>query len=398
MHLKTFSPGDVAGKKVLVRVDFNVPISSDGAVGDTTRIAAHLPTLKALKNAGAKIALVSHLGRPKGQVDLKYSLAPAGAALAAMTGWNIRFVPDCIGEEVKNAVSSWQEDEILLLENARFYPEEEKNDVVFAQKLAANFEVFVMDAFSASHRAHASTRAIAEVLPSFAGCLIAREIEMLSAARDNPRKPFVLILGGAKVSDKIAVVENMMTKADTILVGGGMAFTFLKAQGLEIGKSLCETDKLDFAAKMLDDAKKLKVNIVLPADVIAADEFKADSSYVTVSADAIPADKMGLDIGPRTAEAFSSIISKAKTVLWNGPMGVFEMPAFSKGTEAIAKALADVTKAGALTVVGGGDSAAAVTEFHYENQVSHVSTGGGASLEFFEGKILPGIEPYITKE
>lgn len=394
MRLKTFAPGDVVGKKVLVRVDFNVPLA-DGNVSDTTRIAAHIPTLEALRKAGAKVALVSHLGRPKGQVNPKYTLKPVGEELARMTGWNVRFVADCIGPAVDKAVAEWSDGEVLLLENVRFYPEEEKNNMEFAKKLTADFDVFVMDAFSASHRAHASTRAAAELLPSFAGQLILREIDMLSAARDNPKKPFVLILGGAKVSDKIAVVENMLHKVDTILIGGGMAFTFLKAQGYEIGKSLCETEKLDFAAKMLEEAKKLGVNIVLPTDVVAADEFKADSAFVTVKADAVPGNKMGLDVGPKTSAEFAKIICAAKTVLWNGPMGVFEMEAFSKGTQAVAVALADATKAGALTVVGGGDSAAAITEFHYEDKVSHVSTGGGASLEFFEGKMLPGIEPYI---
>jgi len=394
MRLKTFSSGDVAGKKVLVRVDFNVPLAG-GKVSDTTRIAAHIPTLTALREAGAKIALVSHLGRPKGKVNLDFTLKPVGEELAKMTGWNVKFVPDCIGPEVDKAVASWKDGDILLLENVRFYPEEEKNGVDFARKLTSNFDVFVMDAFSAAHRAHASTRAAAELLPSFAGLLILKEIKMLSAARDDPQKPFVLILGGAKVSDKIAVVENMLKKADTILIGGGMAFTFLKAQGCEIGKSLCETEKLDFASQMLKEAKELGVRIVLPTDAVVAAEFKADAPHQTVEANAIPADAMGLDIGPKTAAEFAEIIVKAKTVLWNGPMGVFEMPAFAKGTEAIAKALADATKAGALTVVGGGDSAAAVAQFHYEDKVSHVSTGGGASLEFFEGKMLPGIEPYI---
>ena len=314
MRLKTFSPSDVAGKKVLVRVDFNVPLA-DGRVSDDTRIKAHLPTLTALREAGAKIALVSHLGRPKGTVNLKYTLEPVGEELAKLTGWPVRFVSDCIGEKVDEAVADWKDGEVLLLENVRFHPEEEKNDMEFAKKLVKNFDVFVMDAFSAAHRAHASTRAAAELIPSFSGKLIDREITMLSAARDEPKKPFVLILGGAKVSDKIAVVENMLKKADTILIGGGMAFTFLKAQGLEIGKSLCETEKLDFAAKMLEEAK----------------------------------------------------------------------------------ALADATANGALTVVGGGDSAAAIALFKMEDKVSHVSTGGGASLEFFEGKSLPGIEPYVVE-
>ena len=396
MRLKTFSPSDVAGKKVLVRVDFNVPLAN-GRVSDDTRIKAHLPTLTTLRDAGAKIALVSHLGRPKGTVNLKYTLEPVGEELAKLTGWPVRFVSDCIGEKVDEAVADWKDGEVLLLENVRFHPEEEKNDMEFAKKLVKNFDVFVMDAFSAAHRAHASTRAAAELIPSFSGKLIDREITMLSAARDEPKKPFVLILGGAKVSDKIAVVENMLKKADTILIGGGMAFTFLKAQGLEIGKSLCETEKLDFAAKMLEEAKALGVKILLPVDAIVAPEFKADAPAKAVKADAIPQDEMGLDIGPETAELFAKEILAAKTVLWNGPMGVFEMPAFAKGTEAVAKALADATANGALTVVGGGDSAAAIALFKMEDKVSHVSTGGGASLEFFEGKSLPGIEPYVVE-
>lgn len=396
MRLKTFSPSDVAGKKVLVRVDFNVPLAG-GKVSDDTRIKAHLPTLAALREAGAKVALVSHLGRPKGTVNLKYTLEPAGEELAKLTGWPVRFVPDCVGDKVAEAVSDWKDEEVLLLENVRFYPEEEKNDAAFASKLVKNFDVFVMDAFSAAHRAHASTRAAAELLPSFSGKLIEREITMLSAARDDPKKPFVLILGGAKVSDKIAVVENMLKKADTILIGGGMAFTFLKAQGHEIGKSLCETEKLDFAAQMLEAAKARGVKILLPVDAVTAPEFKEDSPAKIVNAGAIPEGEMGLDIGPETAALFAKEILAAKTVLWNGPMGVFEMPAFAKGTEAVAKALADATAAGALTVVGGGDSAAAIALFKMEDKVSHVSTGGGASLEFFEGKSLPGIEPYVIR-
>ena len=395
MNLKTFSTGDVHGKKVLVRVDFNVPLA-DGKVTDDTRIVAHLSTIKDLIQAGAKVALVSHLGRPKGQVNLKYTLEPVGEALSKISGWNVTFVSDCIGDKVKDAVSDWKDNSsILLLENVRFYAEEEENDAEFAQKLAENFDIFVMDAFSASHRAHASTRAIAEILPSFAGNLILREIEMLSEVRDDPKKPFVLILGGAKVSDKIAVVDNMLKKVDMILVGGGMAFTFLKAKGYEIGKSLCETEKLDFAKAMLEQAEQLGVKIVLPIDANVADEFKNDSAHQIVSVDNIPAAAMGLDIGPATGKLFADAIEASKTVLWNGPMGVFEMPNFSQGTVEIASAMAKATENGALTVVGGGDSAAAVALFHYEDKVSHVSTGGGASLEFFEGKVLPGIEPYV---
>ena len=392
MKLKTFLPGDITGKKVLVRVDFNVPL--DGAkVADTTRICAHLPTLRALKAAGAKVALISHLGRPKGKADPKYSLEPVGEELAKITGWDVRFVPECIGPDVQKASAEWG-NEVLLLENVRFHPEEEKNDMEFAKKLAENFDIFVMDAFSAAHRAHSSTRAVAEILPSFAGLLIVKETEMLGAVRDDPKKPFVLILGGAKVSDKIAVVENMMKKVDTILIGGGMAFTFFKAKGLEIGKSLCETDKIEFASQMLDQAEKLGVRMLLPLDILAADEFKADSPYSLVAPEAIPSDKMGLDVGPETIKTFTDVITSSKTILWNGPMGVFEMPAFSKGTEAVAQALVKATEMGSFTVVGGGDSAAAIAQFGYEDKVSHVSTGGGASLEFFEGKILPGIEPY----
>lgn len=396
MKLKTFMPGDVSGKKILVRVDFNVPMI-DGKVADTTRIAAHLQTLRALRAEGAKVALVSHLGRPKGKIDMAYSLEPVVEELAKLTGWNVRFVPECIGSKVEKAVSEWG-NEVILLENVRFYPEEEENDLDFAKKLAENFDIFVMDAFSAAHRSHSSTRAVSEVLPSYAGLLLAKEIYMLERVRDNPKEPLVLILGGAKVSDKIGVVENMMKKVDTILIGGGMAFTFFKAKGFEIGDSLYEADKVDFARKMLKAAENLKVDLLLPLDIIVADEFKADSPYSMVKPNAIPAGKMGLDIGPKTIKSFAEVILSSKTVLWNGPMGVFEMPAFSKGTEAVAKSLVKATERGSFTVVGGGDSAAAIAQFGYEDQVSHVSTGGGASLDFFEGKILPGIEPYIITE
>ena len=394
MRLKTFKPEDVSGKKVLVRVDFNVPME-EGKVTDVTRINAHVPTIKALLEAGAKVTLISHLGRPKGTFNLKYTLAPVAEELAKISGWKVTFIDDCIGEKVASALFAQTQDEILLLENVRFYAEEEKNDLAFAKKLTENFEVFVMDAFSASHRAHASTRAAAELLPSFSGALILREIKMLSTARDNPRSPFVLILGGAKVSDKIAVVENMMDKIDTILIGGGMAFTFLKASGMEIGQSLCETERLDFAAQMLAKATEKGVTILLPTDVVAATELSCDAAVKTVKAEQIPSDMMGLDIGPETVDRFAEVLASAKTVIWNGPMGVFEKEPFACGTRDIAKALADATEKGALTVVGGGDTAAAVVEFGYADKVSHVSTGGGASLEFFEGKMLPGIEPYI---
>lgn len=395
MKLKTFTPKDVAGKKVLVRVDFNVPLTPNGAVSDATRICAHLPVLTALREAGAKIALCSHLGRPKGTPVPKYSLEPVAGELSNLSGCKVRFVGDCVGSDVQAAVDNMVSGDILVLENLRFHAEEEKNDAAFAKQLAAPFDVFVMDAFSAAHRAHASTRAVVDCLPSFAGPLLIREIDMLSSARDNPKKPYVLILGGAKVSDKIGVIDNMLNSVDTILIGGGMAFTFLKAQGKEIGKSLCEEEKLDFAVSMLKEAAAKGVQILLPQDVLVASEVSAEVPFAIVSSDEIPSDKLALDIGPKTRETFRSALSRAKTVLWNGPMGVFELPPFASGTRAIAEELAEITKSGAFTVVGGGDSAAAVAQLGYEDKVTHVSTGGGASLEFFEGKMLPGVEPYL---
>jgi phosphoglycerate kinase len=395
LKLKTFSSQDVSGKKVLVRVDFNVPLSSSGDVSDATRINAHVPLIRELIKAGAKVGLCSHLGRPKGQVNQKYTLKPVADELAKITGIKTAFANDCIGSDVAAQLASLPAGGVIVLENLRFYAQEEKNDVDFAKKLAAPFEVFIMDAFSAAHRAHASTRAIVDFLPSFAGPLLIREIEMLGLTRDNPKHPFVLILGGAKVSDKINVIENMIDKVESIIIGGGMAFTFLKAKGYEIGHSLCETEKLDFAKEMLDRAKKKNVSILLPDDAVVAAEVSPDASSHIVASDAIPSDQMGLDIGPETIKKFKAELEKAKTVLWNGPMGVFEMAPFAEGTKAIAKELAGITKSGAMTVVGGGDSAAAIAQFGLEKEVSHVSTGGGASLEFFEGKTLPGVEPYV---
>jgi phosphoglycerate kinase len=394
MTIKTFRPEDVAGRKVLVRVDFNVPLK-EGRVADDTRIRAHLPALNRLIGAGARIALVSHLGRPKGGPDPKYSLRPVGERLAEILGRPVRFVDECVGDEVARAMETLKPGEILLLENVRFHPEEEKNDPAFSARLAAPFDAFVMDAFSAAHRAHASTRGVADHLPSFAGDLIVREMKMLSSGRDHPRKPFVLILGGAKVSDKIAVIENLLCRVDRILIGGGMAFTFLKAQGYGIGRSLLETDRIDFAREMIRKAKEGGVQLLLPEDVLAAEKPEAGSPCRIVPATAIPEDLLGLDVGPLTRELFRGAILDAKTVLWNGPMGVFEIPEFAEGTTAVAQALADATLRGAVTLVGGGDSAAAVAELGFADRVSHVSTGGGASLEFFEGKTLPGIEPFL---
>ncbi|MDR2780138.1 MAG: phosphoglycerate kinase, partial [Synergistaceae bacterium] len=393
MKLRTFSPQDITGKRALVRVDFNVPLTPDGKVADDTRINAHVPLIEELSKAGARIGLCSHLGRPKGQVNPKYSLKPAADRLAEVTGIKTKFASDCIGGDVAPIVAGLKPGEAVVLENLRFYAEEEKNDAAFAKKLAAPFEVFIMDAFSAAHRGHASTRAIVDFLPSFAGPLLIREIEMLGAVRDNPKHPFVLILGGAKVSDKINVIENLMNRVDSIIIGGGMAFTFLKAKGFEIGHSLCETEKLTFASELLSHAESKGVSIILPSDVVAASEVSADAPSKIVPANAIPSDMMGLDIGSGTIKNFGAALENAKTVLWNGPMGVFEMAPFAGGTKAIAEQLARITKNDAMTVVGGGDSAAAIAQFGLENAVSHVSTGGGASLEFFEGKMLPGVEP-----
>ena len=395
MKIRSFAPTDVANKNVLVRVDFNVPFTPEGKVADATRLRAHLPLIENLVALGAKVALISHFGRPKGAVVAKYSLAPVAEALGVIMNKKVRFVSDCIGEGVAKELASMSRGDVALLENLRFYAEEEKNDSEFAKKLAAPFDVFVMDAFSAAHRAHASTRAIVDFLPSFAGPLPELEIAMLSKARENPTRPYTLILGGAKVSDKIGVIEKMLDKVDSIIIGGGMAFTFLKAQGMGIGKSLCEEDKLDFAKSMIKSASEKGVNILLPKDVVVASEFSAEAAPSVVSAEAIPSDKMGLDIGPETIKYFCETLNDSRTMLWNGPMGVFEMQPFAAGTKAIAAKLAEVTAKGAFTVVGGGDSAAAIALFGYEKDVSHVSTGGGASLEFFEGKMLPGIEPYV---
>lgn len=395
MCLKTFTPNEVRGKRVLLRVDFNVPFH-DGKVSDNTRILSHLATIKSLIEAGAKVAILSHLGRPKGVRNPNFSLEPMGEELARITGWNVIFVQDCVGEKVVEAVSNWNPQDILLLENVRYYAEEEKNDYNFAQKLAINFDLFIMDAFSVAHRTHASTVAITTILPTYAGKLMQKEIEILGSIRDTPEKPFLLILGGAKVSDKIGAVKNLITKADAILVGGGMAFTFLKAAGYCIGNSLCDSDRLNYAKETLSYAKELGVKVLLPIDIVVAAECSPASPSKTVLIDNMPSDLMGLDIGPLTIELFKEEISKAKTILWNGPMGVFEIQSFSNGTRSIALALGEATtKNNTFTVIGGGDSAAAVVVFQDKDRVSHVSSGGGASLEFFEGKMLPGIAPLM---
>ncbi|TDY56062.1 phosphoglycerate kinase [Aminivibrio pyruvatiphilus] len=396
MKLRLFSHQDVAGKNVLLRVDFNVPVKN-GEVGDLTRILAHRDTISTLLKADARVALCSHLGRPKGKKVPEMSLALVAAAAEKALGHPVSFCGECIGPEVEAALASLTPGTLLLLENLRFHPEEQENDAGFARSLASPFDVFVMDAFSAAHRADASTSAVMDILPSFSGFLLEREVNMLSAVSEIPEKPFVLILGGAKVSDKIGVVEHLMDKATSILIGGGMAFTFLKARGANIGRSLFESEKAGFALEMMEKAAQKGVEILLPVDVVAGASLDMTQGEQIVPADDIPEDLMGLDIGPKTAQLFASRAAAAKTVLWNGPMGVFENPVFAKGTRAVAEGVALSTKNGGLTVVGGGDTASAAKQLGFDREVSHVSTGGGASLEFCEGRQLPGIMPLVAE-
>jgi phosphoglycerate kinase len=389
---------ELRGKRVFIRVDFNVPLK-DGKVTDDTRIRETLPTLKVAIEKGGRLVLASHLGRPKGGPDAKYSLKPAAAKLQELLGKPVAFASDCVGTEAETKSKALKDGEVLLLENVRFHPEEEKNDEAFSKQLAALCDgLFVCDAFGSAHRAHASVVGITRfVQKSAAGLLMEKEIEYIGKAVSNPARPFVAILGGAKVSDKIEVVENLMKIADAMLIGGGMAYTFLKAQGLAIGKSLVEEDKLDLAKRILADAKQKNFKFLLPVDNVIAPEFKADAPAKTVDVTAIPADQMGLDIGPKTIAAYAAEIAKAKTIVWNGPMGVFEMPAFAKGTLEIAKAVAAATTAGATSIVGGGDSVAAVHQSGVSGKISHISTGGGASLEFLGGRKLPGVEALTNK-
>ncbi len=390
MRKTTIDDLNLKGKKVLVRVDFNVPIEND-KVSDDTRIREALPTIKKIISEGGKAILMSHLGRPKG-FDPKYSLKPVAEHLSNLLGMQVKFAPDCIGDEVKRMIDELKEGEVLLLENVRFHPEEEKNDENFARELASLADVYINDAFGSAHRAHASTEGVARFVSETAiGYLMQKEVEYLSKAVSNPEKPYVAILGGAKVSDKIQVIKNLMEKVDAFLIGGGMANTFLKAKGYEVGKSLVEEDKLELAKEILNEAEKKNVKFVLPVDCVIADKFANDANFEIVDVDKVKPDWMILDIGPKTVEMFSEILKDAKTVVWNGPMGVFEFENFAKGTFEIAKVLAQITERGAVTIVGGGDSASAISKAGLADKVSHVSTGGGASLEFLEGKILPGI-------
>ena len=392
---KTIMDVEVAGKKILLRCDFNVP--QDKATGEITsdkRIVAALPTIRYLLEKGAAVIACSHLGKPKGEWKDKLSLAPVAKRLSELLDQNVIFASDIVGEDAKEKAAALQGGQIMLLENLRFDIREEKNDPSFAKELASMAELYVSDAFGTVHRAHASTAGVAAYLPAVSGLLVAKELEIMGGALNDPKRPFVSVLGGAKVSDKIGVINNLLEKADTIIIGGGMAYTFTKAQGGNIGKSLCESDKLDYAREMIEKAKARGVKLLLPVDTVAAKEFAADAEPFTVDACAIPDDMMGLDIGPKTTEMFCAAVKDAGTVVWNGPMGVFEFDAFAKGTRAMAQALAD---SGAVTIVGGGDSAAAVEQMGFADKITHISTGGGASLEFLEGLELPGVACLLDK-
>nr|MBQ4454952.1 phosphoglycerate kinase [Clostridia bacterium] len=389
MDKKTIRDIDVAGKKVIVRVDFNVPLK-DGEITDETRIQAALPTIKYLLEQNAKVILCSHLGRPKGEFKPEFSLAPVAKRLQELLPNNkVVFAKDVIGESADEAVKNIQNGEVVLLENLRFHKEETKNDPEFAKKLASYADIYVSDAFGTVHRAHASTAAIAQYLPAVAGFLIEKELQFLGNALENPVRPFVAILGGAKIADKIGVIDNLFTKVDSLIIGGGMANTFIAAQGIDMKASLVDNDSIEIAKELLAKAKMKGVKILLPSDVIAADRFDNDAKTVMVPVENIPDGYMALDIGPSTRLIFAEEISKAKTIVWNGPMGVAEMSAFAGGTRAVAEAMANAEDA--ITIIGGGDSAAAVKALGFGDKMSHISTGGGASLEFLEGKELPGV-------
>lgn len=387
----------VAGKRVLVRVDFNVPLEK-GKITDDTRIVETLPTLRKILAGKGRLILMSHLGRPKGGPSLEFSLQPVAVRLGELLGVSVKFASDCIGGEVEAMAEGLKDGEVLLLENLRFHKEEEKNDETFARSLAKLGDVYVNDAFGSAHRAHASTEGVTRFLkPAVAGYLMQKELAYLGGALENPARPFVAVLGGSKISGKIDVIQNLLGKVDALLIGGGMAFTFYKAEGLEIGSSLLEEDKVALAADLKKQAQVKKTKMLLPVDCVVADRFAVDAERKVVREDEIPGDWMALDIGPDTVKIFRDEILKAKTVVWNGPMGVFEMEPFAAGTNAVAQALADATKSGATTIIGGGDSAAAIAKAGLKDAVSHVSTGGGASLEFLEGKILPGVAALTDK-
>lgn len=385
---KTMKDIDVKGKRVFVRVDFNVPMA-DGQVSDETRIKAAIPTIQYLVEQGAKVILASHLGRPKGEVNEDMRLTAVGVRLAELMGKDVKKLDESIGEEVEAAVEAMQEGDIVLLENVRFHKGEEKNDEELSTKFARLADVYVNDAFGAAHRAHASTEGITKfVTTSVSGFLMEKELDVLGKAISSPERPFTAIIGGAKVKDKIGVIENLLEKVDHLIIGGGLAFTFVKAQGHDIGKSLLEEDKIELAKSFIEKAKAKGVQLHMPIDAVVAKEFSNDTEIQTVDIDAIPADMMGLDVGPKTAEKYAEVIKESKLIIWNGPMGVFEMENFANGTKTVALAMAETE---GYTVIGGGDSAAAVEKFNVADKMDHVSTGGGASLELMEGKALPGI-------
>jgi phosphoglycerate kinase len=388
----SLTAADVSGKRVLVRADFNVPLDDQGNITDDTRIRAALPTIQDLTGKGAKVVLASHFGRPKGQVVDSMRLTPVAKRLSELLGQEVVKCDDCIGDQVAAAVNGLQNGQVALLENVRFYAGEEANDPEFTKQLAANADLYVNDAFGTAHRAHASTAGVTQYLsPSVAGYLIEKELQYLQAAIENPKKPLAAIIGGSKVSSKIGVIETLLDKVDKLLIGGGMIFTFYKARGLAVGKSLVEEDKLELAKALEAKAKERGVDLLLPTDVVVADNFAADANAQTVSVDAIPDGWMGLDIGPDSVKVFQDALKQCKSVIWNGPMGVFEFEKFAQGTEAIAHTLADLTGQGVTTIIGGGDSVAAVEKVGVAEKMSHISTGGGASLELLEGKELPGI-------
>ncbi|MGJ7920201.1 phosphoglycerate kinase [Neobacillus sp. LXY-4] len=388
MNKKSVKDVTVKGQRVFCRVDFNVPMK-DGQITDDTRIRAALPTIQYMVEQGAKVILASHLGRPKGQVVEELRLTAVAARLAELLGKEVKKTDEAYGESVKAEINGLSEGDVLLLENVRFYPGEEKNDPELAKAFAELADLYVNDAFGAAHRAHASTEGIAHHIPAVSGFLMQKELDVLGKALSNPERPFTAIIGGAKVKDKIGVIDNLLEKVDNLIIGGGLAYTFIKAQGHEIGNSLLEADKMDLALSFIKKAEEKGVKFYMPIDAVVAEEFSADANTKVVGIDQIPADWMSLDIGPKTAELYSDVIKNSKLVIWNGPMGVFEMDKFAGGTKAVAEALAEANDT--YSVIGGGDSAAAVEKFDLADKMSHISTGGGASLEFMEGKALPGV-------
>lgn len=391
--------GDVKGKKALVRVDVNVPLDADKNVTDDTRIQAIVPTVRFLQEKCAKIILVAHLGRPKGEKNMEFTLAPVAKKLSEVLGEDVLFVPDCIGDIAKEGIAKLKDGQVALLENIRFYKEEEKNDPEFAKKLAELADFYVNDAFGAAHRAHASTEGVAKLLhPAVSGLLMEKELECLGGALNNPKRPFTAIVGGAKVSTKIGVLENLLDKVDNLIIGGGMTYTFVKAEGYSVGNSICEDDQIDTAKKIIEKAKEKGVSLVMTEDVLIADAFSADANIKVVDATAIPDGWEGVDAGEKTRAKFAEVIKNSKTILWNGPVGAFEMDPFTEGTKAVALAVQEATKNGAVSVLGGGDTVAAVKKYKLdEASFTHISTGGGASLEFIEGKVLPGVDALDDK-